>query len=248
MTKGKTQNWVFLSKTRKWAISISVIVLILTVLQTLGGKYLHFISIVWLVRLILLLPILTLLWVNRKTNRFSGRILSKKTHRIFVSLTVIYYLLILTSILAEPFIYYTFNWNGFETIKNSLFIFLPFEVTLFVLYWMLFYRGKFQLIPDGKLIKEFVENASRKPIPEIGLHGGFRRECQDLVADNNLSQVFQLMREYFDNNNKLKNRETIILQRQFNEIIQQKNIGLITYDEARVANNRIAFAILEMLD
>ncbi len=248
MTNNKTQNWVFLSKTRKWSIYVSIAILALTYLQTYTGKFGDSTYLPSILKLILTLPILLLLWTNRETNRFSGKILSKRTHFIFITLTLIYYLLIFASTLLGSLIYFVYDLSALQSAKNSFFALLPYELTLFWLYYLLLYKGKFQLIPNNDLIREYVDSNLKTPIKTVESYEKFCRECQNLVAKNNLEIVLQKMRDYFENNSKLKNHSTILLQRQFNEVIQQKNIGLVTVEESRVAANRIAFAVLEILD
>lgn len=248
MTKRKTSQWVFISKTRRWCFSISIVVLLITLLQTLTGKYSDSIVWVWLLDLILIIPILVLLWINWNLRRFSGRIVSKTTHRIFVWGTIVYYLLILMAILSEPLLMHTYGWSGSQIRIQSFFFLFPIEIILLLLYWLLFYKGKFQLIQDQNLLTEFIDQAGGELLDSQDDFVQLQKRCHDLIATNNLGEACQHMREFFENHHQRKVKDIVLLQRQFNESSYHFKMGLATYEQVQVVNNRIAFAILEILD
>lgn len=245
MENNKRNKWVFLSLTRRICLSITIFIISITFIQNLFGKFGNEIIIAWGYIIVLIIPILILFWLDRKKNRYSGRIISKNGHFLIVFGTIVYFTLVLAIILIEPF----FSLSIVDYRIKTLFFLIPIESTLLIFYWSIFYRGKFLINPDKILIEEFIEKKTDVEIEEsLSDYYKFKKSCFDLVASNDLIKALFTMREKYEKEDKEKNKSTIILQRQFTEISKHKNLGLIGFEESQISSNKIAFAILEIIE
>lgn len=247
----KNINWTFLSLTRRVCLSITFFITFILTLQTIFGRFDGIEVFAWIHLIILTLPIAFLFWADSIKNKFSGKIVSNKIHRLTIAITVTYFLLILISILIEPF--FSISIITYKLI-SFLFIF-PFEITLLIFFHNLFFKNKYNVTPSKELIEEYVhvkqecyQTNQKTLINESEQKSIFKSNCFDLVAQNELDKALSLIRTEFGIIDNSKNKGAILLQRQLNEVSKNVLVGVLDIKDAHFFYNRIAFAILEIID
>jgi hypothetical protein len=73
----------------------------------------------------------------------------------------------------------------------------------------------------------------------------FPTHVRDLIGKNKLPEALQLLRDLLKSSLQLN--RIVLQQRRFAEIIQEKNDGLLKYEDAHVETTRIALGVLDLL-
>ncbi|MFN0173517.1 MAG: hypothetical protein ACKVU0_02625 [Saprospiraceae bacterium] len=267
--------WRFLSQLRKICLSISLLLAILILLQTISGKLESIELFIWGWFAGLALPIIVLLWVHKRLYPYPGTVLSKKTYYFVITGILFYYLSLLIIILLEPF--YTqdsLSILGYYT--KTFWGFLLFEILLIIPLVNLLFRKESAIIlepdeiqrfaqqsadritidesyndPQGDITPEPEPNKSLVQEPETGYFKSkknYKKRCYNLIAINNLEECFSIMRRAFEKKRREEDiKYVVLLQRQYVETIDHREKGFLSFQDSLLIINRITLGTLEMV-
>ncbi|GJM32074.1 MAG: hypothetical protein DHS20C18_10750 [Saprospiraceae bacterium] len=239
--------WLLLSKTKKGGLKIWGIFLVLvtglTFLQTLTGQLAEMNILGWCWTGINLLPGFLILFISVLMDRESSKLITQFAHRMLLGLTTIYLLLLLSTLLAEPFATKgTLSMQEYRL--RSFWWLLPYQLILIGGYYLLFFRKKPIFQPDQSAI---IKMAGKEAIKWAEIQDSLRQECFQLIAKGKVETALEKLKENIDETGIGDPEKVILLQNQYNENRNNQRMNLISMDEWQRSQSRISLALMELL-
>ncbi len=241
-------NWLLIGEFRRrlllrWNILASLILLFL-LLQSIFGQYDGIIADIWLWTAIVLLPAWILLQLSAWLNKFPAKLVPKGTARGTTWLHVAYLILVLLTIFLSQAAINASGGSLRGFFWQSLWWLGPLNGVVIASVVVLFYRKEMRQRPDAKMI----ENTAREHAEQAAGKGHvLQQQCLELVAEGQLEQALQLLAEHFSSEKDLRN-QAVLLQSQHADLERERDMNLIDSEAAQLRLNRLAMAILNMID
>jgi hypothetical protein len=234
---------VLLADTRKkllwlWLIFTAIIIL-LFLIQSITGKFEDIISTTWLWVFVNLLPSLLVLFVAVLLNKNPSKVLLVNTFRAVYASAWAYLLLLLVTLLALPFA--TVN-NSIEGYLNQAYLWLiPFQLILIALFILLYFRKENLLRPNAAIMQEYVNKKA-----EFAKRTGNNNQINafNALINNDLNAVLILLK----NNLKDNKNEIIILQSQYANWQEKRDLNLIQPADLQIELNVLTKAIVNYIE
>ena len=235
---------ILLADTRKkllwlWLVFTAIIVLLIFI-QTLSGKFEDIESKAWLWAFTHLLPALLLLITAVLMNRNPSKVLLSSTFRMTYIATLTYLLLVLMTLLALPFA--TINQSIEEYFSQSYMWLVPFQVILLITFGILYFKKETIFRPNAAIMQEFVSKKA-----EFAQRKGNTLQSEAfelLIADDKMPEVLDLLKAHL----KSSTNDIVLLQSQYTEWQQQRDMNLLSADELQRTLNRLMLAVVSYIE
>ncbi|MEY4902255.1 MAG: hypothetical protein RLZZ292_70 [Bacteroidota bacterium] len=205
---------------KTWLIGV-LPTLLIVVGQTISGKYEGQSDGAWawfLVNTVPSIALLTYVFFNKK-----NLILDKK-YSILIWLSVFYVLILLFSLLSQPFA----SASALEILHQSE-------------YWL----GPIQLLFLGGLSFAVFSNENYESIEAIEETDDYdQNDLRSLLAHNQLEKVFERLKPQLDAEQQTT---LLLLENRYNTLQQSKQKGIITNENASIEHNRIVVVLEELM-
>ncbi len=239
--------WVLLSKTKKIALTIWSVLLVLitglTLLQTLTGQLSGMTGFAWMWTGIHLLPGFVVLFLSIMLDRQPARLVPQFAHRTLIGLTTLYLLLVLITLLAEPFA--TRGALSMWAYRQQSFGWLvPIQLILLVGYYLLFFKKK-PIFQPGE--SDITLMAKKEAIKWGDIQDQLRKECFELIAQGKLDQALEKLQTSIDQTGIGDPEQVYLLQSQYVENRNNQRMNLVSMEEYQRTQSRIALALMELL-
>ena len=235
---------ILLADTRKkllwlWLVFTAIIVLLIFI-QTITGKFEDIENKAWLWAFTHLLPALLLLITAVLMNKNPSKVLLSSTFRLIFMATLTYLLLVLMTLLAMPFA--TIKQSIQEYFNQSYMWLVPFQVVLLITFGILYFKKETYFRPNAAIMKEFVSKKA-----EFAQRKGNTIQSEAfelLIADDKMPEVLDLLKARL----KSSTNDIVLLESQYTEWQQQRDMNLLSADELQRTLNRLMLAVVSYIE
>jgi len=241
-------NWKLVSETRNACLRACTIgaafTILIVFLQSIFGAFTNVILSLWVWVGILILPLFLCIWVSVSQNRYPSKLISTILHMTLVIGTWAYLIMLFFTKLSER-IATNGNLSIIDYLQQSYYWLIPIEMILITGYIAVFYGKEFSSNPNEHTIHDL---ATEKAIFNQKTGNVFKKECFELIANNNLPGLFQKLKSELTRINSNDIKYVVLLEGQYNEVNQQKNLNLIKPEVAKIELNRIALGAISIAE
>lgn len=238
------KNWLFLPNVlqkvlRWWHIGTSLLLLCLLA-QTINGVIEDILLPVWGWWALCTLPVLVLLHLAAWQRINPHKLIHPVAFRGFLALTVGYLVLLLLTFLLSRAAVDRNDYGLEHYYQLSLVILLPLEAVILVACWLIFYKKENVIRPSPQVIQRLAATQSEQATQQ-----GFpaRAQCYELIKSNDLPGAFRCLESHFG----AENHALILLQGQYAQLEEARQLGTIEAAEAQRTLNRITVAVLQLI-
>jgi hypothetical protein len=238
---------LLLSEIRKkllwtWLLLAAPVLLLLTV-QELNGVFTGAEGAPWLWASLNLLPGFGLLLLAAVLNLNAGKHIWQPVFRVIWVLTAAYLLWVLLTALgmrarpeAQPLMDY---------FRQAWYRPAVFSVVLLAVFGLLFFRTETTFMPNEKIMGEHAAQALAKAKSASNLP---RAQALELFVAGNYADLFAALNQYFAGKGGTFVQDLVLLQNQYNENRRQLDLGVADPKAAQRELNRIALALLNVIE
>ncbi|MEO1257803.1 MAG: hypothetical protein AAFZ15_03370 [Bacteroidota bacterium] len=215
----------------------------LNLIRTVNGKYEEIELGVWLWVVINLLPGAVLLLISTARYRLPQKIIPSAIHQALWGGTLVYFILIYLTILAEVQVV----GNGYALGQYFLLSFtwlLPVQGLILVSYFLVFYSKARIARPNNRNILELAGTKAKAK----GLSAKSRK-CFDLIAQGKLKEAFQMANQNaYQDLEKSQLNELLLLSSQFASVSRDFTEENIQVHEAQIEFNRLSVGLMNLAE
>ena len=226
-------------------IGFIIPILLLVLIQTINGKFEGMVGKAWMWVGINLLPSFMLLMISVIQNMYPGKMIQKFIFRIIWLFSLIYLLVLIMTQLGlsvgtgsqsiEEYFRQSYNWL------------IPFQVIIFGVYLLLFFKKEAVFQPNEQLMKTHFADKAAKAKSNNNLH---EQSAYDLLVAQDFQGVFQQLksdaRDYLNDPDSMK--KALLLEGRYNKWKESSDLGLIEQKEANTEWNQIYYAVINLID
>jgi len=224
---------------RAWVLTLPF-PLLLMIVQTLSGKLRDIELAAWSWWALVSLPSFALLLLSLFINRHPAKIIAQGVHVALVSGTWCYSILVLLTLLIEPFARQWGQQSTMDHLQTSCFWLAPLHVLLLGSYYLVFWRKESLFRPNEKIILEVAAQEAAKSRPLL------QKQVFDLMAANEVPEVFRQLGSYFEKESPDGLQTLTLLQSEYTAVLQERDLNLVDLPASQRQLNRIAMALLNL--
>ena len=231
---------ILLADTRKkllWLwLGFTAVLITLVFVQTLSGKFEDIEGTAWAWAFINLLPNLTLLFVAVLLHKNPSKVLIRATFRIVYAGALAYLVLVTLTLFVLPVA--TANWSIEEYLNKSYTWLLPFQCILLLTFSTLYFRKEALFLPNANIMQEYVSQKA-----EFAKRSGNASQVQAfnlLISENGIEAVLEYLRNHLHS----ATNDIVVLQGQYTEWTQQRDLNLMPPDALQRELNRLTMAVV----
>ena len=240
--------WILIAESKKrcwrlWAI-FSLLLLGLTLVQSISGKLLDMLSFSWLWLMLNLLPGLLMILIAHLKDQQSARVLPAKAHWAIWGSTLLYLLVLLITLLAEQLA--TSSTVSMKVYRmNALLWLFPFQGVLLLGYILLYYRKKALFRLNQQAIVQAAGIQAKKWSEK---ENAMRESCFQLIAAGKVDEALTKFKQHVETTGIGDLNQVVLLESQLGQ--NQKNLrnNLISFDEGDRTRNRIIMALMDLIN
>lgn len=224
---------------RSWTILSAIIVLIIF-LQTMLGRFAGEPLPAWVWVMLSLLPATLVIYTGIYLGKNGTKVVHQSTFQWIYFTAILYLLLVLGTLLALPFAIINNDFTLPGYFQTSYAWLLPFQGVLILALSLLFFRKEGMPLEDTA--SPAVVATENLALPEA-----IKKNCRQHIAKNEIAEAFQQIEEHFKQEEKALPEAFVVLERRYNDVMNEKKVDTIEPQAAQRELNRIAIALLQML-
>lgn len=225
---------------RLWNV-LTILILTVVFLQTILGRFEGEPIPAWIWLFLHILPCTVLLYLGIYFYTHSVKIITLFAFRAVYWFTFTYLLLVLGTIIAEPFAIQYNNYTLPEYLQLSYTWLIPFNCLLIAAYGILFFYKK--ALPTIRNTQEETKEAP-ETLTKLNVPATLKNQCRKHIENNQLSAIFKVLSAHYQN--QLPD-QVLALQRRHKEVQEEKINDTIEPAAARRELNKITITLLKML-
>lgn len=222
-----------------------IVILLLLLLQSVGGKYEPSSSKAWLWLLYNALPMLLALLFSYSKKNITTKKVEIAFYRVTYILLIAYFGIFLLSILTQPFAKAYADLSPLEVLHNSNIFLLPLQLVLAILF--LIQATQSTQSTENQIYKD--EHEGQTPRTDISnlTVDALQKKCYELLSADDTEEVFAILMAYFEQKDSDQYNGLVVLSSQWRSMAHDKAFDIVTEEVARVRFANITTALATII-
>lgn len=258
MREEKLQRRLLSKLQRLVIINISLIVG-LVLFQTVNGKYVGQLTLVWGWAIVLTVPLLVTAFIGTYTKSFKKNASDILRLSFYAAISYFTFLLV-TLVIVIPIAWLNARIGYVTVFKNSFWLFIPFQLIIIYsiihsyrvsLFKKISWKKKRQIVYDESTNLEEKSSISllikKKGKLKTTDTLAMIQKCRTYISENKVKEAVQLLKIFFGENNIEEPIDLSLINGEWNKIESDEKLGLIDFKDANLRLNNLRKVLLIIL-